>query len=609
MLKRRLLPSIIIPAVLLTLSCSGVDKVKTSLVTITVGSAESATLKAEPKTAWNRAVRYFSGLLQTTPAVAAIPSIVTDVRVTVTAADIETAITTTVPVAGLPDVTITLEVPNGPARTFAVEGLDAAGTPNYSGFTRVDLTGEPVSLTITLTLPPSVVTPVDAVPPTFAGLHFTSVISISSTTLNWDPATDNASTAANITYLVYQSTTPGGEVFTAPTYTVPAGATSFGVANLIPGTTYYFVVRAMDQAGNIDTNTAEFSFVYPGKYVNGTTGIDVTGCGTQAAPCNSIDFAISLSAGNEGIFVSAGTYTVPVNGIVLKAGTQLACVGPNFTTVISPSTTISIRGSQGALIDGCRIDAPPLAVAAINDNATDITVNNCLIQGDGLGTQLGISLGANSIVKNSTLALIKNVDSIGEAITVQSGNPIISGNTITGSGTGINVVGGNPTISGNTISNNSNGIDLPIGAGAQSPIIRGNTISGNAVNGISVTGGIPLIDNNQINTNVVGILVSLVSPTITNNTINNNTTGITVNGSAGTNPVITGNSIFCNTALDLNDVALSPFDASNNSWDHPAPAPVPSIAGACPGGTDICISGPAPTLSPYGPVVAAPCSP
>ena len=288
-----------------------------------------------PKTAWNSAIQFFAGLLQTTPAVAAIPSIVTDVRVTVSAADLTTR-TTTTHVEGLPDVTITLDVPNGSARTFLVEGLDAAGTIVYSGQTIADLTGQPVTLTITLTLVP-VTNPADTIPPTFAGLHFTSVISISTTTLDWDPATDNVSQPANITYLIYQSTTPGGEVFTAPTYTAPAGATSFGVTNLIPGTTYYFVVRAMDQAGNIDTNTAEFSFVYPGRYVNAATGIDVTGCGTKASPCNSIDFTLLASTGNEGIFVSAGTYTVPINDFLLKPGTQLACLGPNHTTVINPS--------------------------------------------------------------------------------------------------------------------------------------------------------------------------------------------------------------------------------------------------------------------------------
>ena len=606
MMKRRLITYIAIPAVLLTLSCSAVDKAKTSLVTITLGSDGSATLRAEPKTALNRALRYLSGLFQITPAAASIPSIVTDVRVAVFAADMAT-ITTIVPVAGLPDVTITLEVPNGLARTFSVEGLDASGTKNYSGFTTVDLTGDPVTLTITLTLPPINVTP-DAAAPTFAGLLSASVVSLSSTTLTWSAATDNVSASANITYLVYQSTTPGGEVFTAPTYTVPVGATSFGVANLIPGTTYYFVVRAMDQAGNIDTNTAEFSFVYPGRYVNAATGIDVTGCGTQASPCRSIDVALSLSPGNEGIFVSAGTYTVPVNGLILKPGTQLACVGPNYTTVINPSTTVSISGNQGALIDGCRINVPS-AAAAIDDKAFDITINNCLIQGDG-NSPFGISLSANSIVKNSTLALIRSVDE-GDAITIRSGNPLISGNTITGGNTGITISAGNPTISGNTISNNSNGIDLPIGAGPQSPVIRGNTISGNTTNGISAANGSSLIDNNQVNTNGVGILVSGPTSTITNNTISNNSTGISVVGST-TIPVINGNSIFCNGVSDLSDGSVTPFDASNNSWDHAAPAAfVGGLAAPCPAGTDICLSTgtPAPTLSPYGPVVATPCSP
>ena len=42
-------------------------------------------------------------------------------------------------------------------------------------------------------------------------------------------------------------------------YTTVAGATSYTITNLTPGNPYYFVVRAQDQAGNIDTNKVEKS--------------------------------------------------------------------------------------------------------------------------------------------------------------------------------------------------------------------------------------------------------------------------------------------------------------------------------------------------------------
>ena len=42
-----------------------------------------------------------------------------------------------------------------------------------------------------------------------------------------------------------------------PTYTTPAGATSFTTPPLATDKYFYFVVRARDQAGNSDSNTVE----------------------------------------------------------------------------------------------------------------------------------------------------------------------------------------------------------------------------------------------------------------------------------------------------------------------------------------------------------------
>jgi hypothetical protein len=58
-------------------------------------------------------------------------------------------------------------------------------------------------------------------------------------------------------YDVYQATAPGGEDFSAPTYSTPAGATSFDTPPLTTDKSFYFVVRARDQAGNRDSNTVE----------------------------------------------------------------------------------------------------------------------------------------------------------------------------------------------------------------------------------------------------------------------------------------------------------------------------------------------------------------
>jgi hypothetical protein len=105
----------------------------------------------------------------------------------------------------------------------------------------------------------------DTIPPNFAGLKSATTcipgpIGGGRTTsyhLSWEPATDNRTPSSQIVYDVYQASAPGGEDLSVPTYTSPAGATSFDTPPLSTETTFYFVVRARDRAGNSDSNTVE----------------------------------------------------------------------------------------------------------------------------------------------------------------------------------------------------------------------------------------------------------------------------------------------------------------------------------------------------------------
>ena len=105
----------------------------------------------------------------------------------------------------------------------------------------------------------------DRTPPTFAGLKSATTCvpgpigggRTTSYTLRWDAATDNVSPSSTIVYLVYQANAPGSEDFSTPTYTTAAGVTSFATPPLPADKPVYFVVRAQDQAGNIDRNTVE----------------------------------------------------------------------------------------------------------------------------------------------------------------------------------------------------------------------------------------------------------------------------------------------------------------------------------------------------------------
>lgn len=105
-------------------------------------------------------------------------------------------------------------------------------------------------------------TTLEGQPPTFGGLRSAKADN-KTITLRWAPASDNVSAATNIVYDIFQSATPGGESFAAPSYTSAAGAVSYTVTGLTLATKYYFVVRARDEAGNSDGNTTEVGAMTP----------------------------------------------------------------------------------------------------------------------------------------------------------------------------------------------------------------------------------------------------------------------------------------------------------------------------------------------------------
>jgi hypothetical protein len=100
-------------------------------------------------------------------------------------------------------------------------------------------------------------TPVDTTPPVFAGIASITNVTAASVDANWLPATD---VETPIVYLVYAATVPGGEDYAGqPLLTTVPGATSATVTGLASSSTFYFVVRAKDAAGNVDGNTVELS--------------------------------------------------------------------------------------------------------------------------------------------------------------------------------------------------------------------------------------------------------------------------------------------------------------------------------------------------------------
>jgi hypothetical protein len=99
----------------------------------------------------------------------------------------------------------------------------------------------------------------DTTAPVFGGLVSATTLSASSIRLGWAAAVDDTSAAGGIVYLIYSSAGAGGESFGSPSASTAAGVTSYDVTGLVSATTYFFVVRAEDEAGNRDANTVERS--------------------------------------------------------------------------------------------------------------------------------------------------------------------------------------------------------------------------------------------------------------------------------------------------------------------------------------------------------------
>lgn len=93
--------------------------------------------------------------------------------------------------------------------------------------------------------------------PLFGGLGAATADGADAVLLTWSAAADETLPAA-MRYHVYVASQAGQQDFAAPTLTV-VGVTSARVANLTTDTTYYFVVRAEDEAGQVECNTQEKS--------------------------------------------------------------------------------------------------------------------------------------------------------------------------------------------------------------------------------------------------------------------------------------------------------------------------------------------------------------
>ncbi|MFW5687957.1 MAG: hypothetical protein ACOC2Y_00235 [Spirochaetota bacterium] len=94
----------------------------------------------------------------------------------------------------------------------------------------------------------------DTTGPSFAGVETVSANGLTRATLSWQPATDEASASADIRYEVWQADVNSISTTTTPALTTSPGATSAELT--VPGfREQFFLVQAVDEAGNRDGNT------------------------------------------------------------------------------------------------------------------------------------------------------------------------------------------------------------------------------------------------------------------------------------------------------------------------------------------------------------------
>jgi hypothetical protein len=99
----------------------------------------------------------------------------------------------------------------------------------------------------------------DVTPPVFDGLVSAAPVGAHAALLSWVAATDDVSPSELIRYRAYLATAPGGQDFSSAVIETVPGATEVLVDGLSLETSYFFVVRAVDAAGNEDANTVERS--------------------------------------------------------------------------------------------------------------------------------------------------------------------------------------------------------------------------------------------------------------------------------------------------------------------------------------------------------------
>ena len=414
--------SIILLAGVFLYACGIIPNTTTSIVTIKIGDdPNKALLKAEAATPWTR-MKNFLAAVDLVPSVHAyIPSVVQSIVVTVTAADLST------PIVGVKSVNnsdttaaIRIDVPNGKARNFLVEGYRGIDSQvYYSGTATADLSGAEVTLPITM----SFVGPGIWVSPTGSDTSGTGT---------------QANPYLTIAKALSASTGTDAILVSTGTYTLTVGAAAptlqLGPANAL-------ICLGDGVSTVIDASSTVDDLIY------GNDGASIDNC--KLIP-GSDTTAIDDRRG-------AQTPTrIKVNGVLIDAnqavggaldGIMLSADSMVLETVVLNTTWHGINVQSGK---------PVIQSSTISRNPTGIfvaggepTISDVTVSGDP-ATSTGIDIST-------------------------TGKPSISGSLITNNLRGISITNGSPVIRSSTVTLNNTGVYIATSTGSN-PDIRSNSI-------------------------------------------------------------------------------------------------------------------------------------
>lgn len=490
----------------------------------------------------------------------------------------------------------------------------------------------------------------DTTPPVFNGADRANKVSGDSASLHWSVATDNVTASSDIQYLIYLANTSGAQDYSWPTLVTEPGEIQPTLSGLSAGKNYYVVVKAMDQSGNIDSNTREIiASTYAdgsGVYVDEKSGSDTGTCGSTASPCKTISQGISLSSGNEPIYVARGDYDA-ANGesfpLQLKAGHRLICEEPDVyfipANLIGPASLISsayvirsfpvvnisgefsdtlVSGADDTQLRNCMVNHlmsgstagvdPNNPPYAIDDNGSTMLVEGANVSGFGglYYAWAGVKFTGNgSQLRDSRISGFSM-----NGLLVQSDDTTIRHNRFINNLRGVVNQGNGTSITKNRFSSTPNFIQsqgityatqgvssgprLSGDAGPSGVEIANNDFSGLYSTGISVheSSGTRIAGNNLEN-NGGGIKVMNVFHLPSNifvyrNHVVANETGLTIGGGMADADIVV-NTLMQNSMVDLSIDTGVVVNATNcNRFDNSPPVVGVVGVSGCPVGGDIC---------------------